>query len=341
MAQEMCEVQSELLGNPREFWTNRDESFMGVVSSMAHSRGGSATAWTIPLRESRALALMIGCEKAICKKKNWTQSRHNQYQRILTVSQVGPTPMFSRSRAVLTVSTIALLCFSGQVAQLQKTRHQSKTACTKAQQHCSRDTPTHAPHPTWHQHQRILTVSQVGPTPMFSKSCARHTISTSGHQWSFWSGDRWRHVFGSRLHFYALSASRIRRPWCYDVRAFPECSNARVGTHMPVGRPCWSQIIRFHHRVTEHFTFLFFTRQKKQCHFSLELQFLHCLENCVLLCKNCNALSFFGCILEQCKFYTRIIKRSSAKQNGCSGNLHVAGSPGVDTPGDPGTASPR
>ena len=60
---------------------------------------------------------------------------------------------------------------------------------------------------------------------MFSRSCAGHTISTSGHQWSFWPGDRWRHVFGSRLHFYALSAIRIRRPSCYNVRAFPECSN--------------------------------------------------------------------------------------------------------------------
>ena len=49
IVQEMCEVQSELLGKPREFWTYRDESFMGVVSSMAHSRGGSATASTIPL----------------------------------------------------------------------------------------------------------------------------------------------------------------------------------------------------------------------------------------------------------------------------------------------------
>ena len=60
MVQEMCEVQSELLGNPREFWTYRDESFMGVVSSMAHSRGGSATASTIPLRvldTHRALSL--------------------------------------------------------------------------------------------------------------------------------------------------------------------------------------------------------------------------------------------------------------------------------------------
>ena len=28
------------------------------------------------------------------------------------------------------------------------TSEQSKTARTKAQQHCSRDTPTHAPHPT-------------------------------------------------------------------------------------------------------------------------------------------------------------------------------------------------
>ena len=28
----------------REYWTCTDESFMGVVSSMAHSRGGSATA---------------------------------------------------------------------------------------------------------------------------------------------------------------------------------------------------------------------------------------------------------------------------------------------------------
>ena len=60
MVQEMCEVQSELLGNPREFWTYRDESFMGVVSSMVHSRGGSATASTIPLRvldTHRALSL--------------------------------------------------------------------------------------------------------------------------------------------------------------------------------------------------------------------------------------------------------------------------------------------
>ena len=50
MVQEMCEVQSALVVNPREFWTYRDESFMGVVSSKAHSRGGLATASTIPIR---------------------------------------------------------------------------------------------------------------------------------------------------------------------------------------------------------------------------------------------------------------------------------------------------
>ena len=38
---------------------------------------------------------------------------------------------------------------------------------------------------------------------------------------------------------------------------------ARVGTHMPVGRPCWSQIIRFHHRVTEHFPFFIFSHVKR------------------------------------------------------------------------------
>ena len=88
---------------------------------------------------------------------------------------------------------------------------------------------------------------------------------------------------------------------------------ARVGTHNPVGRPCWSQIIRFYHRITEHFPFHFlhvrrssaifhwscifykarksmfsgsviFTTPKEQCNFSLDLHFLHCLENCVLQC---------------------------------------------------------
>ena len=51
---------------PREYWTCRDESFMGGVLSMAHSRGGSATASTILRRgldtHPRALALKIGCD---------------------------------------------------------------------------------------------------------------------------------------------------------------------------------------------------------------------------------------------------------------------------------------
>ena len=61
VTQDMCEVQSELLGDQRD----RDESFMVVVSFMAHSRGGWATASTIALRvldTHRSLALMIGGE---------------------------------------------------------------------------------------------------------------------------------------------------------------------------------------------------------------------------------------------------------------------------------------
>ena len=63
---------------------------------------------------------------------------------------------------------------------------------------------------------------------------------------------------------------------------------------------------------------------------TLELQILHCQE------KYCFAV--FGCILEQCIHYTGIVKRSSAKQNGCSGNvLGYSGlstsNPGAEVPG--------
>ena len=47
-SRQFCNLHKAL--SPREYWTCRDENFMDVVSSMAHSRGGSATASTIPLR---------------------------------------------------------------------------------------------------------------------------------------------------------------------------------------------------------------------------------------------------------------------------------------------------
>ena len=115
---------------------------------------------------------------------------------------------------------------------------------------------TSALHP---RHTDARATPHMTPTPKDpdsfagSWSCAGHTISTSGHLWSFWPGDRWRHVFGSRSHFYALSAIRIRRPSCCNVRAFPECSNdwlprARWNTHArwaamlvsnhPISPPC-------------------------------------------------------------------------------------------------------
>ena len=68
-----------------------------------------------------------------------------------------------------------------------------------------------------------------------------------------------------------------------------------------------------------------FARQKKQCFFTLELQFLLCWRKYVLQCKGCTVLVIFGRILELCILYTGIVKRSSAKQNGCSGHLLVVG----------------
>ena len=55
--------------------------------------------------------------------------------------------------------------------------------------------------------------------------------------------------------------------------------------------------------------------QKKHSYFctALSVQFLHwnCIfytaeENCVLQCKNCNALAIFCCILEQSNSYTAL-----------------------------------
>ena len=100
----------------------------------------------------------------------------------------------------------------------------------------------------------------------------------------------------------------------------------------------------------------------------MELQFLQCYTNCVgsqsnfynvkektvqLLHWNCHFFTakkqyvlqckkwqcfFFCCILKQCIHYTGIVKRSSAKQDGCSG--HVFGysdlrisNPGAEVPG--------
>ena len=193
MVQEMCEVQSELLGNPREFWTYSGRELHGrrfVHGALARwiSDGFDDSSPCVGLT-SRALAFIITCERAIGKKKkNWTQSRH-----ICATPHMTPTP------------------------------------------------------------EDLDSLSKVGPKPMFSRSCAGHTIPTSGHQWSFWPGDRWRHVLGSRLHFYALSAIRIRCPSCHYVTAFHECSNhwlprTRWNTHArwaamlvskhPISPPC-------------------------------------------------------------------------------------------------------
>ena len=142
---------------------------------------------------------------------------------MLTVSQVGPTPSSpGLVRCLLSLHDRA--SWPNGTFSEDPTSEQSKPARTKAQQHCSqRDTPTHAPHSTRHQHQWKLTATRVDLAQMLSKSCAIRTISTSGLQCSSWPGDKW-HVFLLRWHFHALSAIRIRPSFVLmNVKAFPKC----------------------------------------------------------------------------------------------------------------------
>ena len=144
---------------------------------------------------------------------------------------------------------------------------------------------------------------------MFSRSCAGHTNSTSGHQWSFLPGDRWRHVFGSRLHFYALSAIRIRRPSCYNVRAFPECSNdwlprARwniclLGCQVGLKSSDFTT-------VSLNISRLILTRQKSSAIFTMELHFYIAWKTVFCSVKIAMVFLLFGCILEQCKIYNAL-----------------------------------
>ena len=50
MMQEMAEMMSEEVGNPRLFWCYRDEDFMGWIAEVTKSRGGAAVCSTAPLR---------------------------------------------------------------------------------------------------------------------------------------------------------------------------------------------------------------------------------------------------------------------------------------------------
>ena len=113
------------------------------------------------------------------------------------------------------------------------TSEQSKPARTKAQQHCSRDRPTHAPHPTRHQHQWKLTATRVDLAQMLSKSCAIRTISAQAG-FSVHPGQATNGMFFLlRWRFDALSAIRIRPPSCYECPSIPKmfAGRVRVGTH--------------------------------------------------------------------------------------------------------------
>ena len=64
---ELAEEQSMSLGNPKDFWAYKDESFMGVVATRAASRGGGGSAQTVPLKTmERYMAL---CEDGLDSPK--------------------------------------------------------------------------------------------------------------------------------------------------------------------------------------------------------------------------------------------------------------------------------
>ena len=49
MFQERCEYVADLHGNPANYWTYRDESFVGFVAACASSRGGGRMPATMAL----------------------------------------------------------------------------------------------------------------------------------------------------------------------------------------------------------------------------------------------------------------------------------------------------
>ena len=108
---------------------------------------------------------MIGCERAIGKKKNWTQQTHLRH-----------TPHDTNTKG------------SWQFRRLVRRRYSPGLVL-------------------------------YSPSPLVGISGLSGQVTDGGM------------FFASRLNFYALSAIRIRRPSCFNVRGFPESSNARVGTH--------------------------------------------------------------------------------------------------------------
>ena len=50
MFQELGEYQTEELGNPKDFWNYKDESFMGFIANLATSRGGPTSPTSVTQR---------------------------------------------------------------------------------------------------------------------------------------------------------------------------------------------------------------------------------------------------------------------------------------------------
>ena len=55
---ELGQYQSHQHGNPKNFWTYQDESWMGVISDIAASAGGPRQVTTIPLQVFRGIKIL-------------------------------------------------------------------------------------------------------------------------------------------------------------------------------------------------------------------------------------------------------------------------------------------
>ena len=202
---------------------------------------------------------------------------------MLTFSRAGPTPMLSGSCAVLTVSKIGLLCFflvrwqifTGHgIRAKQHSAHEGTAALQPRYTH-ARATP-----------HMILTSKQVGSFACWSDPHVLHVLCDAHHLHKPASSVHAGQVTNCGMFWDtcalldAVSGIRVLCPSFCKVRAFFECSHVcwpRNGTRdmydlqlflaclqqclthlisgarMPIGRQCWSQNIRFHFHVNEHF----------------------------------------------------------------------------------------
>ena len=168
----MCEVQSELLPSRILDLQGRELRGRRIVHGALARWIGDGFKPSTPFvgRTSRARVgdwLRMGDWKKVTTQITHTCSAPTgyQHQRMLTVSQI--LQVLSGTHRL---QNWTLVSFLGQVAKLHKLQTR-----TKAQQHCDRDTKTHAPHSTRHQ-QQIDSVACWSDAHVVHALCGTHHL---------------------------------------------------------------------------------------------------------------------------------------------------------------------